>query len=125
MKTIVTSERAAKPMGPYSQAVRAGSFVYVSGQGPVDPQGKVMDHLDIAEQTKMVLTNIRNILEAAGARMEDVVRCGVFLADIADFASMNAVYREFFPENRPARTTVSAVLPGGKVEIDAVAYLGN
>jgi 2-iminobutanoate/2-iminopropanoate deaminase len=124
MKTTVSTDRAAKPMGPYSQAVRAGGFIYVSGQGPVDPQGNIIEG-DIREQTRLALTNIRNILEAAGAKLEDVVRCGVFLADIKDFAAMNEVYTEFFPQNHPARTTVSAVLPGGRVEIDALAHVGN
>lgn len=123
MKTIVTTDKAPRPAGHYSQGVKAGGFVYVAGQGPLSPQGQVAPG-DIREQTRLVLTNIRNILEAAGATLQDVVRCGVFLADIGDFAAMNEVYRDVFGPNPPARTTVGANLPGIKVEIDAVAYIG-
>jgi 2-iminobutanoate/2-iminopropanoate deaminase len=124
MKSIVSTERAARPLGHYSQAVRAGDFVFVSGQGPVDEQGRIVPG-DIREQTRRTLENIRNILEAAGAGVQQVVRCGVFLSDIGDFAAMNEVYREFFGPNPPARTTVGANLPGIKVEIDAIAYVGS
>jgi len=124
MKSIVSTEKAARPLGHYSQAVRAGDFVFVSGQGPVDEQGHIMPG-DIREQTRRTLENIRNILEAAGASIQQVVRCGVFLGDIGDFAAMNEVYREFFGPNPPARTTVGANLPGIKVEIDAIAYVGS
>ena len=123
MKTIVSSGQAARPVGHYSQAVRAGDFVYVSGQGPVDAQGQLVPG-DIKEQTRLVLNNIRVILEAAGATLQDVVKCGVFLNDIGDFAAMNDVYREVFGPNPPARTTVGATLPKILVEIDAVAYTG-
>ncbi len=124
MKSIVSTERAARPLGHYSQAVRAGDFVFVSGQGPVDEQGRIVPG-DIREETRRTLENIRNILEAAGAGVQQVVRCGVFLGDIGDFAAMNEVYREFFGANPPARTTVGANLPGIKVEIDAIAYVGS
>ncbi len=122
MRTNISTDRAAKPKGPYSQAIRAGDFIYVSGQGAVDPEGNIQ-HLDVREETRMVLNNIRAILEAAGATPQDVVRCGVFLADINDFEAMNEVYSAFFAPNRPARTTVAVVPPGGlKVEIDCIAY---
>ena len=124
MKSIVSTDKAPRPAGHYSQATKAGDFVYVSGQGPLNPQGQVVPG-DVREQTRLVLSNIRAILEAAGAGLQDVVRCGVFLGDIGDFAAMNEVYRDFFGPNPPARTTVGASLPGIKVEIDAVAYIGS
>ncbi len=123
MKSTVSTDTAPRPVGHYSQAVKAGDFVYVSGQGPLNPQGQVVPG-DIREQTRLVLNNIRAILEASGAGIHEVVRCGVFLGDIGDFAAMNEVYRDFFGANPPARTTVGASLPGIKVEIDAVAYIG-
>jgi 2-iminobutanoate/2-iminopropanoate deaminase len=115
---------APQPRGPYSHAVRAGDFIFVSGQGPIDPVTNELKLGDVASETRATLENIRNILKAAGADLADVVRCGVFLADIRDFAGMNQVYSQFFGDIRPARTTVQAVLPahGSKVEIDCVAY---
>ena len=115
---------APTPRGPYSHAVRAGDFIFVSGQGPIDPTTNELKLGDVASETRATLENIRAILKAAGAELADVIRCGVFLTDIRDFAAMNKVYSEFFGEIRPARTTVQAVLPahGSKVEIDCVAY---
>ena len=112
------------PRGPYSPAVRAGDFIYVSGQVPVDPATQKMVCGDIASETRQVLNNIKGILEGCGASMADVVKCGVFLAEAHDFAHMNEVYAEFFGNDKPARTTVVAhfALPGIKVEIDAIAY---
>jgi 2-iminobutanoate/2-iminopropanoate deaminase len=110
------------PRGPYSPAVRAGDFIFVSGQVPVDP-GQLI-HSDIATETRQVLNNIKGILEGCGASMADVVRCGVFLLEGGDFAAMNAVYAEFFGDAKPARTTVVAgfAVGGIRVEIDAIAY---
>jgi 2-iminobutanoate/2-iminopropanoate deaminase len=115
---------APQPRGPYSHAVRAGDFIFVSGQGPIDPVTNELKVGDVASETRATLENIRNILKAAGADLADVVKCGVFLTDIRDFAGMNQVYSQFFGDIRPARTTVQAVLPahGSKVEIDCVAY---
>jgi 2-iminobutanoate/2-iminopropanoate deaminase len=115
---------APKPRGPYSHAVRAGDFIYVSGMGPIDPATNEFSFGDIRHETRIVLQNIRTILESCGASLADVVRCGVFLDDRKDFAAMNEVYAEFFGEARPARTTVQVVLPAErmKVEIDCVAY---
>ncbi len=112
------------PRGPYSPAVVAGDFIFVSGQGPVDPVTDKMSYGDIAHETRVTLNNIKRILTAAGASMNDVVRCGVFLRDGNDFAAMNEVYREFFGDQRPARTTVAVAFadPTMKVEIDCVAY---
>jgi 2-iminobutanoate/2-iminopropanoate deaminase len=112
------------PRGPYSPAVRAGDFIYVSGQVPVDPATQQVVSGDIGVETRRVLDNVKLILEGCGATMADVVRCTVFLADAKDFAAMNAVYAEYFGDNKPTRTTVVAgfVLQGIKVEIDAIAY---
>lgn len=112
------------PRGPYSPAVRAGDFLYVSGQGPVDPATNQFSCGDIRHETRLVLTNIQRILEGCGASMSDVVKCSVFLADHREFAAMNEVYAEFFGDARPARTTVEAhfVAPPMRIEIDAVAY---
>jgi 2-iminobutanoate/2-iminopropanoate deaminase len=104
--------------------VRAGDLIFVSGQGPIDPQTNQWKLGDAAGETRTTLENIRAILRACGADLKDVVKCSVFLTDIADFAEMNKVYAEFFGDVRPARTTVQATLPGRdtKVEIDCVAY---
>ena len=112
------------PRGPYSPAVVAGDFVYVSGQGPIDPVTDKMSYGDIQHETRITLSNIGRILKAAGVSFSDVVRCGVFLRDGNDFAAMNAVYTEFFGDQRPARTTVAVAFadPTMKVEIDCVAY---
>lgn len=112
------------PRGPYSPAVRAGGFIFVSGQGPVDPATNQMSYGDIRHETRVTLENIRRILAASGASMADVVRCNVYLRDGNDFAAMNEVYREFFGDERPARTTVAVAFadPLMKVEIDCIAY---
>jgi len=114
----------SQPAGAYSPGIVAeGRFVYVSGQGPV--RDGVVTGDTIEEQTRVVLGNIAAVLEAAGASLADVVRCGVFLADMADFAGMNEVYGQIFPPPLPARTTVGVALPlhGMLVEIDCVAVL--
>lgn len=114
---------APKPAGPYSPAVVAGDFVYVSGQGPMDPATGQYVRDSIQAETRQVLRNVQAILEAAGASMADVVKCNVYLANRYDFAAMNEAYREFFPTDPPARTTVEAHPPTDiRVEIDCVAY---
>lgn len=114
---------APTPRGPYSPAVRAGDFIYVSGQGPIDPVTDKLSNGDIQHQTRLVLANIRRILEACGASMSDVVKCSVFLKDGGEFKAMNEVYAEFFGQNRPARTTVVCQFVSDmRVEIDCVAY---
>ena len=112
------------PRGPYSHAVRAGDFIYVSGQAALNPATNAADPGTVAEETHQTIKNVQSILQAAGADLSDVVKCSVFLADIRDFAEMNQVYEEYFGEAKPARTTVNALLPaqGLKVEIDCVAY---
>src|SRR5664279_2474639 len=108
----------AAPRGPYSPAVRAGGFIYVSGQIPVDPVTNQTVLGDVKAETRQVLSNIQRILEGCGATMADVVKCGVFLADVKDFAAMNEVYAEFFGEAKPARSTVVCqfAVAGIKVE---------
>jgi 2-iminobutanoate/2-iminopropanoate deaminase len=116
---------APKPQGPYSSAVRAGDFLFVSGQGPIDPAtGEIPSEAGVQEQTRLVLHHLQTILRACGADLEDVVKCSVFLLDTEDFDSMNEVYAEVFGAHKPARTTVGAgmVAAGMKVEIDCVAY---
>ena len=112
------------PRGPYSPAVRAGDFIFVSGQVPIDPVTQQVVAGNVRDETRQTLTNIQRILEGCGAALGDVVKCQVFLADGKDFAAMNEVYAEFFGEAKPARTTVVAAfaIPGIRVEIDAVAY---
>ena len=112
------------PRGPYSPAVLAGDFIFVSGQGPVDPATNEMRLGDISQETRIVLNNIQRILEGCGATMADVVKCSVFLADGNDFAAMNKVYVEFFGAAKPARTTVACrfAMKDMKVEIDCIAY---
>lgn len=120
----VFPHHAPTPRGPYSPAVRAGDFVFVSGQGPVDPLTDKLSPGDVAHQTGVTLRNIRTILEACGATLDDVVKCSVFLKDAGDFKAMNEAYAGFFPTHRPARTTVEAKFHNGEmlVEIDCVAY---
>ena len=120
----ITPSGIPTPRGPYSPAVRAGDFIYVAGQGPIDPATNDFSYGDIQHETRIVLNNIRLILEGCGATMRDVVKCSVFLSDGGDFGAMNEVYAEFFGEAKPARTTVECKFanPRMKVEIDCVAY---
>lgn len=122
-KDIITSEKAPAAVGPYSQAVAAGPFVFLSGQIPLNQQGEMVQG-DIVVQTVQVLENFKAVLEAAGLSLKDVVKTTVFLADMADFAEMNRVYSEFFPTKPPARSTIQvAGLPrGAAVEIEGVAF---
>jgi 2-iminobutanoate/2-iminopropanoate deaminase len=112
------------PRGPYSPAVRAGDFIYVSGQGPVDPATDRLSFGDIRHETRLTLANIQRILAGCGAAMADVIKCTVYLADAREFAAMNEVYAEFFGDAKPARTTVEAqmVAPPMRIEVDCIAY---
>jgi 2-iminobutanoate/2-iminopropanoate deaminase len=114
------------PRGPYSPAVKAGGFVYVSGQVPVDTSTNQMSLGDVQHETRLILNNTKAILAGAGATLAQVVKCTVYLANGADFAAMNEVYAEFFGEHKPARTTIvcTFALAGIKVEIDCIAYVG-
>lgn len=113
------------PKGPYTPAVRAGDFVYVSGQVPRDPVTGELAGDDVATQTRQTLSNLRQVLEQAGASMENVVSVTVYLQHADDWDAMNAVYREAFSLPYPTRTTVGASLRDILVEISAVAYLGG
>jgi len=121
-KQVIQSSQGPAAVGPYSQAVAAGPFLLVSGQIPLDKAGNKVEG-DIVVQTVQVLENLKAILSAAGLTLKDVVKTTVFLADLADFAEMNRVYSEFFPETPPARSTIQvAGLPRSvAVEIEAVA----
>jgi 2-iminobutanoate/2-iminopropanoate deaminase len=124
-KEVIRSEKAAAPVGPYSQGIKTGEFIFVAGEKGIDPRtGKIVPG-GIAEETRQTLENIKAILEAAGATMDHVVRTQVFLTDINDFAAMNAVYAGYFKVAPPGRTTVQVVaLPAGAhVEIEATAVL--
>jgi 2-iminobutanoate/2-iminopropanoate deaminase len=124
-KEIIKTERAPGAIGPYSQAVRAGDFVFVSGQIPIDPATGAFVAGSAAEQTEQVLKNLSAVLEAAGSDLNAVIKTTVFIADMNDFAAMNEVYGRFFTENFPARATVQAArLPkDALVEIECIAIV--
>ena len=113
------------PKGPYTPAARAGGFVFVSGQTPRDPASGDLVGATVAEQSRQTLDNVRRTLDAAGARLSDVVSVTVYLADVADWDAFNAVYRGVFAEPYPSRTVVGAALRGILVEVSAVAYVGG
>ena len=123
MKKAIHTDKAPAAIGPYSQAVRWGNVIYVSGQIPIDPSTGAFAGEDIAAQTRQSLTNIKNILEAEGLDLSHVVKTTVMLQDIADFAAMNEVYAEFFTAPYPARAAyqVAALPKGALFEIEAVA----
>jgi 2-iminobutanoate/2-iminopropanoate deaminase len=123
MKIAVSSPGAPKAIGPYSAALRTGQLLFVSGQVALDPATGAMVEGDVASQTRQALLNLGALLDAGGLSYADVVRTTVFLADMGDFAAMNDVYRTFFGEPYPARSTVQAArLPrDARVEIDAIA----
>jgi len=122
-KQSITSPDAAKPVGPYSPALRAGQLLFISGQVPFDPATGVLVDGDIATQTRRVLDNIGALLRAAGLTHADIARTTVFLADMNDFAAMNGAYETYFSKPYPARSTVQAArLPrDARIEIDAIA----
>ena len=125
MRDAVATDQAPKAIGPYSQAVKTGTLVFVSGQIPLDPATGALIEGDIAAQTHRVMRNLAAILDAAGTSMDAVVRCTVYLADMNDFAAMNEVYGSYFSQPAPARATIQAVrLPkDARVEIDVIASL--
>ena len=119
----LTPPGIATPRGPYTPAVRAGDFVFLSGQVPVDPATSQFSSGDIQHETRLTLSNMKRLLEGVGSSLADVVKVGVYLADGAEFAAMNEVYVEFFGESKPARTTiVCSFMADIKIEIDCVAY---
>ena len=123
--TAVKTDKAPAAIGPYSQGIKAGNAIYVSGQLPIDPATGEFAGDDIASQTRQSLTNIREILKAAGADMSDIVKTTVLLKDIGDFAAMNAVYAEFFEEPYPARAAfqAAAIPKDARVEIECIAII--
>jgi len=126
-KQAIHTDQAGPPLGAYSQGIRAGDFVFVSGCGPIDPATGEARGETVEEQTELVLSNIEAILAAAGATLADVVQATVHLLDETEFPRFNAVYARRFPEPRPVRTTVGSGLrqvPGIRVEINVTAYVG-
>ena len=123
MKDVVLTDRGPKPIGPYSQAIKANGFLYLAGQVALDPKTGELTGADIRQQTERVLENIKGIVEAAGSKLNHVVKTTVFLMDMNDFAAMNEVYARYFPIAPPARSTVQAArLPkDALVEIEVIA----
>lgn len=122
-KQIITAEKAPRPIGPYSAGVRAGPFIYTAGQIGIDPATGDLVSGGIEAETRQALTNVKNILEAAGVAMGRVIKTTVYLGEMLDFARMNVIYAEFFSSDPPARTTiaVSGLPKGASVEIEAIA----
>ena len=125
MKEVIATDRGPKAIGPYSQAIRANGFLFVSGQIPLDPATQQLVAGDIQAQTERVLENLKGIVEAAGSSLDRVVRATVFLADMNEFAAMNEVYGRYFRNQPPARSTVQVSrLPRDvRVEIDVIALV--
>ena len=122
MRETVTAEKGPQPAGPYSHAVVANGFVFISGQGPVDPETGAMPDA-FADQVRQTFRNAQTILEAAGSSLENVVKVNAYVTDLTRFAEFNEVYKEFFRHDPPARTTVATALLGILVEVDCVAHL--
>jgi|SRR5262249_36465184 2-iminobutanoate/2-iminopropanoate deaminase len=124
MKKAFMTEQAPKPVGPYSQVVQVGQFLFLAGQIPLTPENTMREG-DVQTQARQVLNNLKAVLEKAGATMDHVVKTTIFLQDLNDFEAVNKTYAEYFQQPYPARSTVEAAkLPkGAKLEIDAIAYL--
>jgi len=120
----ILSRDAPQPSGGYSQAIRAGDLLYLSGQGPFDATGGRTGD-SIADQVRQVLANLDAVARAAGGSLQNAVRCGMYISDMKHFDEMDAAYREFFGEPRPARTTIQSDLVGFDVEGDAIVWLGD
>ncbi len=123
MRKPVITDKAPKPVGPYSQAIIEGDLIFLAGQGPGNPASGQLERGDVKVETRQTLENVKAILEAAGSSIDKVLKCNVYLRDINDFAAMNEVYAAFFSAPYPARTTIQAgALPGGiAVEIECIA----
>ena len=124
-KKVIQTDKAPRAIGPYSQAIRAGNFLFLSGQIPLDPKTGELVKGDIRQQTKQVLENIKGVLESQGLGMEDVVKATIFLKDIGNFNQVNEVYATYFPSSPPSRSTVEvAKLPRDTdIEIEAIAII--
>lgn len=122
-RDVIQTDKAPKAIGPYSQAIASNDTVFLSGQIPLDPATGEMVPGDVSAQTEQVMKNLSAVLSAAGCTFANVVRCGIFLTDLADFGKVNEVYAKYFPANPPSRSTVQVVaLPrGARVEIDCIA----
>lgn len=125
MKKVIFTEKAPKPLARYSQGIRVGNFIFISGQVPINPATGEIVGEDIKTQVIQVINNIKSILESEGASLKDIVKVTVFLSDISLYKEFNEIYNDFFKENPPARTTVEAKLPSEKIliEMDAIAYI--
>jgi 2-iminobutanoate/2-iminopropanoate deaminase len=123
LRNAIVTEKAPRPLGPYSQAVIDGDLIFVAGQGCTNPLTGKLELGDVRSETKRTFENVRAILDAAGSSLDHVLKCNVYLRDIDDFAAMNDVYKTFFSPPFPARTTIQAgALPGGiAVEIECIA----
>ena len=124
MRKIVTADRGPAPAGPYFHAVVADGFVFISGQGPVNPETGTMPEA-FADQVRQTFKNVQTILKAAGSSLADVVKANAYVTDLTRFAEFNDVYKEFFRDNPPARTTVATALLGILVEVDCIAAISE
>ena len=124
-KVQIQTSNAPMPVGPYSQGLKVGDFVFVAGQGSIDPVTQKVIGETIEEQTAQTLENLKVILAQAGATLGDVVKATVHLSDLALFSRFNVIYASYFPDPKPVRTTVGSQLPGILVEIDVIAYVGD
>lgn len=124
-KKIITTDKAPAPLGPYNQAIMAGDFLFVSGQVPINPATGELEKGDVKEQTRMVMKNLKAILEEAGLDFSSVVKCSIFISDMKDFPKINEVYGSYFGDDAPARETIQvAGLPlGADVEISCIAII--
>lgn len=124
MRKTVMADKGPAPAGPYSHAVVANGFVFISGQGPVNPETGTMPDA-FADQVRQTLENVQTILEAAGSGLDDVVKVNAYVTDLTRFAEFNDVYKEFFQDDPPARTTVATALLGILVEVDCIAAISE
>ena len=123
MKSVIKSEKAPKAVGPYSQAIKFNNLIFASGQISINPETGEIENGSVADQTQSALTNLAEVLKEAGAGLDDILKCNVYLSDINDFDEMNNVYQRFFTKDQPARLTVAIadIFGGLAVEIDAIA----
>ncbi len=127
VQRVIKTDNAPKAIGPYSQAILQDGWLYASGQIGMDPASGELRNDDLSEEVEQVFSNLRAVLRAAGAELNDVVRCTVYMTDLGEFQTMNSVYARHFEQHKPARATVgvSSLPKGARVEIDCVAFLGR